>query len=57
MNTVDGMGSQQGWQGQFIKQWGLTMPHLIDLIDAAIFPSPLLIAAVMISRFAFRFAH
>ena len=33
------------------------MPHLIDLIDAAIFLSPLLIAAAMASRFAFRFAH
>ena len=33
------------------------MPHLIDLLDAAIFLSPLLIAAVMVSRFAFRFAH
>ena len=33
------------------------MPHLIDLLDAAIFLSPLLIAAAMVSRFVFRFAH
>lgn len=34
------------------------MPHLIDLIDAAIFLSPLLIAAAVLARFmVLRFAH
>jgi len=34
------------------------MPHLIDLIDAAIYLSPLLIVAMMAGRFAFaRLAH
>lgn len=34
------------------------MPHLIDLIDAAIFLSPLAIAVVALARFTFvRFAH
>jgi hypothetical protein len=33
------------------------MPHLIDLIDAAIFLSPLLVVLAMVSRLAFRAAH
>ena len=34
------------------------MPHLIDLIDAAIFLSPVAIMAIMAARFALgRFAH
>ena len=34
------------------------MPHLIDLIDAAIFLSPLVIAAIVLARFTvIRFAH
>lgn len=34
------------------------MPHLIDIIDAAIFLSPLLILAAMAAKYTFgRFAH
>ena len=34
------------------------MPHIIDLIDAAIFLSPLAIAAIALARFALlRVAH
>ena len=34
------------------------MPHLIDLIDAAIFLSPIVILAGMAARYTFgRFAH
>ena len=33
------------------------MPNLIDFIDAAIFLSPLLIAALAITRLTFRAAH
>jgi hypothetical protein len=34
------------------------MPHLIDIIDAVIFLSPLVILAAMAARFTFaRFAH
>ena len=33
------------------------MPNLIDFIDAAIFLSPLLIAALAITRLTFRAVH